>query len=129
MIKNNYIPYILAIIVFFGLKCCDSCNNTSNESEYNYNETDESSFSNSNEIPSWVQGQWYTQTSFGPCYLEINGKSVTLDLAGDIETGHITHRQDNLLMVDYGNNDGTFLELDEYNHRIGIGQGIYVTKR
>ena len=100
-----------------------SASSSSSNSEY---ESSNSSSSTTNQIPSWMVGQWKCNTQYGTITMTINsdGSGVSDGDHGTFtyEDGELTFRSQAYdgVAVDY--------EVDEANQRLGAGHGYYFTK-
>ncbi len=101
----------------------DKVASSSSSDEY---ESSNSSSNTTNQMPSWIVGDWKCNTLYGTITMTINsdGSGLFLD-----ERGTFTYNGDELEFRN-PNVDGvvTPMEVDEANLRLGAGQGYYFTK-
>ena len=102
-----------------------SAPSSSSNSEY---ESSNSSSSTTNQIPSWMVGQWKCNTQYGTITMTINSDGSGVS---DGDHGTFTYEDGELKFrfSDQGY-DGVAVdyEVDEANQRLGAGHGYYFTK-
>jgi len=89
-------------------------------------ESSNSSSSTTNQIPSWMVGQWKCNTLYGTINMTLNSDGSGVS---DGDHGTFTYEDGELTFRSQAN-DGVAVsyEVDEANLRLGAGQGYYFTK-